>query len=366
MDVQSLVLDALRHSPHVRAISNNHAISKTAIIEAAAAFDVHTFMESKFLHTNEPVGNTLTTGGPPRFLEDNWNLSAGLRKKNAWGGAVEISQRVGLQNNNSVFFLPPDQGNARLSLNFSQPLLNGAGRPYNCGLVVLANIDAGIALAQTSQELQEHLIQVNRAYWELYLQRAALLQKQRLYERARIIETELDGRQGFDSLQSQVMRARAAVSARVRGHDPGRSSHHERPGSTPRLVNAPHMMCDAHLEFIPIEPPTEQYIDVEVCDALATAVRNRPEIDQAMKHIQAANVRLNISRNELLPVLNLVLETYISGLQGSSDIGQALADQATTGAPDSRRAWYSACRWVIGLRAVSSAAFWNCSNFRSN
>lgn len=187
IDVETLVVAALRHSSQVRAISDNYLIQRTSITENAAAFDVCSFVDTRYIRTNEPVGNTLTTGGPPRFLNDNFRASAGLRKKTSTGGSWELSQRIGLQDSNSVFFLPTNQGNARLSLSFSQPLLNGAGRAYNSSITVLAEIDAEIAESQTSQALQEHLLSVTRAYWELCLQRAVLVQRQRLHARAQQI-----------------------------------------------------------------------------------------------------------------------------------------------------------------------------------
>jgi outer membrane protein TolC len=62
-------------------------------------------------------------------------------------------------------------------------------------------------------------------------------------------------------------------------------------------------------------------------------LRNRPEIGQAIKQIRAAGVRLNVSKNEILPALNLILETYASGLRGQSDIGGAFNDQFSVGEP---------------------------------
>lgn len=333
LDVETLVLDALRDSPQVRAISDNYLISRTAIAEAAAAFDVHAFTESKFVHTNEPVGNTLTTGGPPRYLDDNWGLSAGMRKKTSWGGSLEASQRIGLQDSNSIFFVPPNQGNARLSLSFSQPLLNGAGKVYSASLIVLANIDAGIARAQTAEELQRHLIEVSRSYWELYLHRATLLQKTRLFEQAQMILTALDRRQGVDTLQSQLLRAQAAVAARRADLIRAEAAIKNAEARLRALVYAPDTAPEAIAELIPSEPPARQYVDIDMRAALVTAVQNRPDVDRAMKLIQAANVRLKVSQKELLPILNLVLETYVSGLRGSSDIGRAMSDQMSIGAP---------------------------------
>jgi outer membrane protein TolC len=93
------------------------------------------------------------------------------------------------------------------------------------------------------------------------------------------------------------------------------------------------MLSDVRLELIPTELPAHDHFSIDEADARATALHRRPEINQALKEIQAANVRLNISKNELRPNLDLVLEAYLTGLQGNYDIGQAFTDQFTRGAP---------------------------------
>lgn len=333
VDVDALVLLALCHSSQIRAISDNYLIQRTAITEAAAAFDVRTFTDTRFIRVNEPVGNTLTTGGPPRYLNDNFKVSAGVKKKTFSGGSFELSQRIGTQNSNSVFFLPVDQGNSRLSLSFSQPLLNGAGKAYNSSVTVLAEIDTRIAEDQTSQELQEHLLKVTRAYWELHLARSLLLQKRRLFERGRLIQIELDGRQDVDAAQNQVLRARAAVSTRRAELLRAEATIKNAEARIRALVNAPAMLADTQLELVPTELPAHELIPVDLSDARATALKNRPEVDQALQQIQAAHVKLDVSKNELRPTLDLVLESYVTGLQGQYNIGQSIAEQFNRGAP---------------------------------
>ena len=333
LDVETIVLNAMMHSHHIKAINKNYAISRTAIAEAAGAFDAHAFTESKFINSNEPVGNTLTTGGPSRLLSNDWGLSGGVRTRTQWGGSFELSQRVGLQDSNSVFFLPANQGNARLSLSFSQPLLSGAGRAYNESLILLAKIETGTALAQISQQLQEHLVEVNRAYWDLYLQRAAVLQKQRCLERAETILKEAESRQGLDTLRSQLLRSRAAVSGRRAELMRARAATENAEARIRALTNAPYLASLTAPELIPVEPPAAQFIETNVRDALTTALQNRPEIEQSMRQIRAANVRLDVSESELLPALNFIVDSYVSGLQGNSDISGAYGDQFSTGAP---------------------------------
>jgi outer membrane protein TolC len=87
------------------------------------------------------------------------------------------------------------------------------------------------------------------------------------------------------------------------------------------------------LEMIPVQTPTMGRWQVDLFESLTTALQNRPEISQAAKEIKAACVRADVGKNELLPVLNLVLGTYVTGLEGQADMGQAWVDQFSKGRP---------------------------------
>ncbi len=335
VDVESLVLAALRHSHDLRGQSNLPLIREDAIIEAEAEFDVHSFMESRFTKTSEPVGNALTLGptGGDRFRDSIWTYSAGIRKRAFTGGSLELSQRVGYEDSNSDFFVPTQQGTAQLSLRFAQPLLYGAGRMYNTSVIVLAQIDAKIAWDRFTTELQDYLLEVSEAYWELYLQRAALFQKRRHLTRAEEILAELEGRREIDAAQSQLVRAEATILARK--SDLSRAEAEVRNAETRirALINDPTLSESSNTELVPNETPLMNYIPVNKQDALVTALQNRPEIDQAIQQIRSGCLHVAVSQNELLPILDVVTETYVKGLRGSSAVGDAWLDQFREGEP---------------------------------
>ncbi len=334
VDVGSLVVDALRCSPHIRAISDKRLIAQTAITESAAEFDVKAFVDSKFVRTSVPTGSVLDAGfDVPRLRESDYYYSAGVRRKNLLGGQLEVAQRYGTRQSNSNFFFPDEQGNAQLTLSYTQPVLNGAGRVYNNGLIVLANIETHVAAAEARAEIQDHLLEVTNSFWDLHLQRVTQLQKQRHLERAQVILERLQQRRSVDALESQIARARAAVALRraelVRAAAGSRNAE----ARVRSLVGSPAMLCDREAELIPAELPGCDYIDIDLHEAVVTALQYRPEIDAATREVKAASVRLNMAENELRPVLDLVLETYVSGLRGDYDIGQAFVDQYSRGEP---------------------------------
>ncbi len=216
ININSLIYDALQNSARVQSVSEYVAIAESEICTAQAGFDPKLFAETKYNRLSIPTGTSLDAGfNVLRLREHNWYYSTGFRQKNMRGGNWELAQRIGTKDSNSQFFTPDNQGNSRLSLSYTQPLLSGAGRPYNQSLIVLATIDTRIAADRTTAELQDYLLSVTEAYWEIYRQRTAMLQKKLNFERASLILNYLQQRRDIDSTESQIAVVQSAVSLRA-------------------------------------------------------------------------------------------------------------------------------------------------------
>ena len=328
-----LVLAALAHSAQIRALNESVFISQSTITEAAGKFDPVAFAESRLIDNSDPVGSTLTTGGPNRWIDTHWYASSGIRKQGLSGARVEVSQQIGYEQNNSLFFVPANQGNARLAVTLTQPLLNGAGAAYNGSVMVLAEIHSDIARDRFSRDLQSLFWDLHRSYWELYLQRSALVQRTRLYHQAVVLRDELKARQVLDATRGQLLRAEAAVANREGALIRFRAGVRNSEARIRALVNDPALAPCGSTEMIPDQMPIRTLIPTVLCNSLVTALQDRPEIQQGIKEVRAASVRKDVAANEVLPVLNAIIESYVSGLEGQGAIGQAFGDQFSQGRP---------------------------------
>lgn len=332
MDLEASVLGVLTYSPQVRVAADFPVARQTQIADAASRFDPRAFLESRFTDTSDPVGNLLTTGGASRFIDQTWTASGGLRKTFTTGGQFEAAQKTGYQDNNSNFFIPKDQATSRITLTYTQPLLNGSGRVYNTSMICLAEISTEAANSQLLRDLQAILMETHRTYWDLRLQRAALLQKIRLKQSAVDIQNELKGRADFDVLQSQLVRANAAVATRDAAVIRLTTEVANVETRLRALINDPALIA-APVEIVPTKAPFHEGAEPNLVDALTVALQNRPEVLQGFAEVRAAGVRADVSKNELLPVFNVLLGTYVYGLQGDSQFGEAWVDQFGNGRP---------------------------------
>lgn len=333
VDVSSLLELTIRCSQQVKAVGMNRWIQGAQTEIARAEFDPQMYADGRFDDTSDPVGNTLTTGGPPRLQDHRARFEAGLRSRTLQGGSISLSQRLGHDNSNSLFFIPNNQGTARMALEMRQPLLEGRGKTYNQSFIITTVFETEQAEAEYLASLQNRLFEVGTAYWNLYQERVTLLQRQRHVQRAAGIAEELEQRQSFDALRSQVLRAKAAVATRNSELAVAEAELANSQSRIRALINAPCLQGTPMPELIPSQPPPNDEFSIDVAANLSIALRGRPEMRALAAQLQAAEIRTAQASHELLPSLDLVLDSYLSGLEGNSNVSRAWSEQFTEGAP---------------------------------
>ena len=333
-DIHSLMYLALKYSNKIRIAAEDPVIRQTAITEADSNFDWVHYINTSLNDTNEPISNALITGDNSNFFnEETVQFVNGVRRNTRTGGQFDVSQRYGFQDNNSTFFIPSNQATGQLTVSYSQPLLRGRGRAYNNSLVVLSQLDAGVAEDEFVATLQDHLLEITQSYWSLYQERASLAQQTSLFLKTQDIVRLLKARQAVDAQRTQFITASSALESRRSDLIRARTAVINAETRLRGLINAPELNVAEYAELVPIEQPSMEYLPNDLQSELQLAIQNRPEVKAALKEVKASAVRFGVAQNELLPALNFVTEGYLSGLRGDSDFSGAIGDQFTTGAP---------------------------------
>jgi outer membrane protein TolC len=334
IDVGSLTTSALEHSPRIRALLAEPQIRQTSVTIADSEFDPTVFLEGRFIDTNDPVGNELTTGNDAlRFRDETFSSNAGLRRRTRNGGEVEIVQRGGFQRNNSIFLQPNPQGTTRLELNYTQPLWKDGGRSVNRSRIVVAQLQANQAGSESRLELEDHLLEVTRAYWDLYRYRALWLLRQKLVGSTRQLHDLLDSRSGFDAGRRHVLRARAALANRQSGLARAAAQIRDAQSRLRALVGSQELIAAANAEWTTNESPLSAHIPVSAKQSVIEALEYRSDITAAIQEIHEVSVRVGAANNQVLPQLDLLLGTYVAGLDAGQDPLGAFENQFSDGRP---------------------------------
>ena len=365
VDLDTLLMIALQRSEHIRAISLEPLILETEIARQAAQFDPTAFLNSKWNDLNDPVGNTLTTGGPNRYLDNNWENTGGVRQKNLAGGQWQLAQDMGLRDTNSIFFVPANQANMRMMLTYSQPLMRGRGKFYNESVIVLAQTDTELARQELGRQLQDRLFLVAEVYWKLCLERSRLVQQRAAAATTEKLMQEMENRRDIDLLQNNILRARGAVAQRRAAVQRAELSVRNQESRLWALTSAVELGGQQPAELIPAAFPVSEALPLDPIGSVQEAIQFRPEVGASLQRIQAAQTRLSVSQHELMPMLNMVLEGYSRGLNGNFDVGQAFVNQFSQG----RRATRPASSWKYHAatrrpKPASGGGSWSCGSLR--
>ena len=330
--IDDLYVRAIQHSNQIKVFSDLPLIRETGLQEARGEFDTNAFLQGKFDRKNDPVGNTLTTGGAARFRQDEWSSEMGAKKKFITGTEVTLSQELSRTDNNSIYFVPNPQSKATLSLSVVQPLLKGAGVSYNRSTLRIARLDSEIAMSEFLRQSESHLLEITRTYWALYAARVTYLQKAKLVDETAHVADELKARQTVDAKQSQLFRAQSALATRRSDLVRQEAAIRNAQDRLKALVNDPDLLASADSELVPRDRLILTSMPVDAQFSAQQALENRPEINQAFLQLRAATIRENMQKNELLPELNLVLQGSLGGLD-KGDYGTAYERQYGKGSP---------------------------------
>ena len=332
-DVLSLFSRALRHSSQIKVFADLPLIRETSIQEADGPFDFRMFVDGRIADIDEPVGDDLRTGGPLRYLEDSRSIEYGLGKKFITGTEVELKQRIGDMDTNSIYFNPEEQARAGTFLTIRQPLLKGFGIAYQKSAIELAKLDHAISEDELRRMVESHLMEVSRAYWGLYLERSIFLQKQRLAFNTYHILNQMEARAEMDVTPGLLARARSLVKSHELAAFQAEYAMRNAQSRIMSLINDPEFLEGTGAELVTSQQPMSTPPDAVFTDILNTALLNRPEIAQGVRQIQASAIREARSRNELRPDLDFVFDTYVKGLEGDYDYSQAYSNQFDVGDP---------------------------------
>jgi len=333
VELDQLIGLSLQYSPKVQGILSVPKIARSEIGIAQAELDPRGFAQSRFHNNSDPVGNTLTTGGPPRLEDTGWDNSAGVRDKMATGGRVEWSQALNTRNSNSLFFQPTQQAEAKYTLNFIQPMARGSGVYYNTAAIRIAGLRTNATLGSANRQLQEHAMDIIREYYDLLLNRCLISQSLNGQNRLYQIHEKLKSREDIDLDKSQLSRSLAAIAKLQEQIATLRGNIRSNQARLRELVNSPLLKSPDCRELIPTTMPISMLVEVDLESEMIGALQLRGDVVEVQNRIEVARVERNIAKNDLRPQLDAIAETYVRGLQGNYDVGRAWTSQLDTGRP---------------------------------
>ena len=308
------------------------AITNTTIDQSNARFDPLLSSNSAYNNVESPT-SSLNPAIPGQALlygirTDGFANSTNLTKLNALGGTAGIGwNTTNSQFHPNIFPLNP-QTQTSTTLNYTQPLLKGAGFGPNLAPIVISRINTEISFFTLKDSVQEMVRGVIEAYWMLVYARTDVWSKQQQIEQLEVVvnriksrvKVDLDNRADLSQVQVTLANTRAALVT-------SRANVIQREDALRNIIGMP--PSDGK-RLIPYSPPTDERFHPEWSFILEIASERRPDLVELKLIIEADEQQILLAKNAALPQLDGVALYRWNGLEGTTPSGRQL--QTGTGA----------------------------------
>ncbi|MCC6680635.1 MAG: TolC family protein [Phycisphaeraceae bacterium] len=320
LSLQRVMQLAVEHNLDLRVARLRPAIADSQVVQAEAAFDATFFTEAGWqkLDTPQPAGIIPGVGGNKQ--DENLSVTTGINKRLISGGSIEAATNFNRYDSTTSFFGVSHYYDSDVTLSLAQPLLRNFGSDVNRAEIVLARSARESEAQALRGQLLDLLAQTEQAYWDLVFARHQLLVQKRLHERTVDDRDRLSKRADFDVTPVQITEANSFVELRRGDVIRARQLVRDASDKLKRLINAPDLPVADETLIVPVETPVEDPVQFNLLDAVTTALRQRPEMQQALLAIKDASVRQRVADNLRLPELTLSAAVGFNGLStGSGD-----------------------------------------------
>ncbi len=320
------ISSTVNSSFQIAAFGDLPAIRGTAIQEARGRFVPEFFADISREYRQDWATSPAIAAGAERAITREVDAEFGIRSRLDTGGEVSLSQRFTTTDSNRTSFIPGEQTGAETNITYVQPLMRGGGFRYNDSPRRIANMDTQISIEEFRRQSEAHLLEVERAYWNLYVARAVYIQKRHLAGHGAQISNQISSRAEIDADPILVSRSQSLASQWRADMVRAEAAVDNAEFRLAALVND-QRFGPANVELLPSSAPNGALQLLSTQDTIAWIFSNRPELQQSILQYQAALIREGMAANESLPELDLVLEARAAGGADGTDLGEAFDNE---------------------------------------
>lgn len=298
--------------------------ARQGVFQSLGIYDLLLDGSVQYSDTTEPTVEVVE--GVPVTTRTSEVYNLGLSQLLPTGGLLDLSVTGFTQETNSQnVFLNPLY-NTTTDLTFRQPLLRGFGRLPTERSLMVARIGAAQSVEIVEQRLSETIQAVEIAYWDLVGARNQLVVAREALQLAQVLHDQNQIRVDVGTLAPlELIQSEAGIANREEGIIIAEATIGDAEDRLRQLLNLEsEMYWDQPI--VPVTDPETERISIDVEEAVATALIERPEVATQLYRIDALEIDERFFRNLVLPQVDFQF-TY--GLEGLAGEGDAITDPET-------------------------------------
>ncbi len=246
------------------------------------------------------------------------DYAASLNQLIPTGGELSISLDSYKNDTNRRFQTINPRYGSTLTFEFTQPILKNFGFRINRREIIIARNNREISENQFQQTLLDTVYMVEEAYWNLVysienlrVKRQSLqLARDLLEENQRKIEVGIMPPIEIYTSQSEVATREADIlqaEALVKNNEDRLKT----------IINLSLTEDGRKIEIFPSDRPVFEKREIELDEALAAALENRPDLKATKIDLETKELNVNYQKNQLLPELNFRASYWSPGISGN-------------------------------------------------
>ncbi|MDD8014138.1 MAG: TolC family protein [Acidobacteriota bacterium] len=308
-----------------RALKKNFAVA-AQVLEPQIAEMVLSRAEEKFIPSMSFAVNKRNTEtasyswiDAEGSVKTRYNRYSGqLSQAIPFGGTLNLSLDSYKNDTNQNFQTINPRFGSTLTFDFTQPLLKDFGFNMSRREIIVARNNLDISQSQLEQMIMDVVYSVEEAYWtlaysidNLEVRRQSLKLAQDLLDKnKRSVEVGTLAPIEILSAQAEVATREAdilAAEAQVKNYE----------DKLKTIINLSEEEAKTYAAVIPKDVPNIVERQVNLEDALATALTNRPDLRASRIGLKNSQFSVSVAKNQLLPGLNLTASYWSPGLSGT-------------------------------------------------
>lgn len=330
LSLQEAVRMALENNLQIEIEGYTEEINKELMYGSKGFYDPIFNFAVGWNSSERPTTSVLDAGSSVRTtISKRWNYNSSLSQNIRGGGNVGLQFNTNSQSTNSSFSYINPSYNSTLNLNFTQPLWRGFRHTTPDRQMKLYNLDSKINESQFKQTVADTINQVQAQYWEL----------------AYAIENHETRRQSLQLALVQLNDNRKRVDIGVLAPIEITSSRAEAATRSQEMIASEVSITNAQNALkgylspdkddplwgrviIPTEKPELREVNLTLDEAVETALRKRPELEQITYQVAQNEVDRAYYKNQGKPDVS-----FTAGLTSQGTSGKVWTTGSSGGLP---------------------------------
>jgi len=369
LSLEDCILKAMENNLNVAVEVLNPELADISVSRAMENFLPSLSFGYSLQNTNSPSISFIE--GEEKISSEYSDYSASIFQRIPTGGEFSISLSSNKNESNQKFLSVNPRYSSTLRFNFTQPLLKNFGFKISRKEIIIAKYNRDISESQLMGVLMDTIYNVESAYWNFVYSIENLKAKRQSLKLAQDLLAKNKREVDVGTLAPiEILSAQTEVASREADILQAEALVKNNEDLLKTIINLAAEEKGVEADIIPVDKPAFDQKEVNLEDALLTALENRPDLQANRIDIKSKKIDLSYARNQLLPDLSVLASYWSPGISGTQiiyDISDPFGPPIDTipgGSSDALRDafglkfknWYVGLTLSIPLNSVISRA----------